>query len=78
MSVYIVVACLTFLIFCTTSFVAYNKKSWGVRNAEDLGGALGLSFVCSVLWFIVLPAIVLIGGSWFLAKSISKSPKEKP
>jgi len=74
---YIIMACLTLLISCTASFVAYNNKSWGIRDDEDLVVALGMSFLCSLMWFVALPAIVFVGGAWLLAKVISKPSKEK-
>lgn len=65
------VSYLVMFVFCTVSFMAYDKKLFGVRDVSNLVGMIGLSFALSVFWIVTIPTIVLIASAWLLAKCIS-------
>jgi hypothetical protein len=68
---YFAMAIITMFILSTMVFVAYNKKSFGVYDNEDLVWALLASLIASLLWVVTIPAFFIIGGAWFAAKRIS-------
>lgn len=72
---YFIMACITMLIASTVSFVIYNKKSF--KSDEDLIFMLLMSLVISMLWFIAIPAGIILGGAWLLAKLFSLDWKQK-
>lgn len=66
---YFVVACITMFIACTISFIIHNNRSR--PDNIDLAGSLILSLFASIVWWITLPAVVIIGSAWIVAKLVS-------
>lgn len=72
---YFVMACITMLVASTISFVSHNKSLR--KDYEELGSMIFISFIGSILWFISIPVVIVIGGAWLLAKLFSKERKPK-
>lgn len=70
-----IVACVTMFIASTAAFVIHNKSS--EKDNVDLLFMLLASLITSILWFITLPVIVILGSAWFTAKLFSQGRRLK-
>jgi TRAP-type C4-dicarboxylate transport system permease large subunit len=57
---------LTMLVGSIFVFVHQNKKKYPLTEDTILG--LFMVFMFAMLWFITVPAIIIIGSAWMLAK----------
>lgn len=66
---FFIVAASTFFISTTYLFVHKHLVN---RDMDEVDVAVGLLFclIAAFFWFISIPAVVLIGGAWLLAKVI--------
>lgn len=69
---YAVVSVLLMFILSVVCFVYYNK---GELDDESLVAALVISLCASAFWFVAIPMGIVVGGAWWIAKSISKEKK---
>jgi len=72
---YFMMACITMFVASTASFVIYNKQLF--KGAEDLVFMLLMSLVISMVWFIAIPAGIILGAAWLIAKLFSLDWKQK-
>jgi TRAP-type C4-dicarboxylate transport system permease large subunit len=66
---------LTMLVGSIFVFVHQNKKKYPLTEDTILG--LFMVFMFAMLWFITVPAIIIIGSAWMLAKLFKLNWKSK-
>lgn len=72
---YVVISCIVMFIASTIVFTVYNKS--GVKDDETLYIGLLIAAIASILWPFTIPASIIIGGAWLLAKLFSMDWKLK-
>jgi ABC-type nitrate/sulfonate/bicarbonate transport system permease component len=72
---YFVMACITMFVASTISFIAHNTSPR--KDYEELAAMLGASLTAAILWFIAIPAGIILGGAWLIAKLFSRDRKSK-
>ena len=72
---YIIMACITMFISSVFVFV-YTKKSKFMYE-ENLVFGLFAAFLASMVWFVTIPAIIVIGSAYLVSKLFTLDWKSK-
>ena len=72
---YFIIACVVMFIASTIVFTLYNKSE--IKDDETLYMGLLIAAMASILWPFTIPASIILGGAWLLAKLFSMDWKQK-
>lgn len=72
---YVVISCIVMFVASTIVFTVYNKSAY--KDEETLYVGLLIAAIASILWPFTIPASIIIGGAWLLAKLFSMDWKLK-
>lgn len=72
---YFIIACVVMFIASTIVFTVYNKSA--IQDDETLYMGLLVAAIASILWPFTIPAGIILGGAWLLAKLFSMNWKLK-
>ena len=72
---YVIMSCIVMFIGSIATFV-YAKNA-DVMHNETIVLGLFLAFIASLIWFIAIPAAIIIGGAYFVSKLFTLDWKSK-
>jgi len=65
---YIIMSLITMFIFSVIIFVSANKYDY---KSDEIMLMLLTAIIPSLIWYITIPAIIIIGCAWLFAKLIT-------
>jgi hypothetical protein len=72
---YIIMACIT--MFISSVFVFVYNRNTKVMREESLVFGLFAAFLASMVWFVTIPAIIVIGSAYLVSKLFTLDWKSK-
>jgi hypothetical protein len=72
---YVTMSCIVMFIGSIATFV--YAKNFKYMKSETIVLGLSASFLASLIWFITIPAAIIIGGAYFVSKLFTLDWKSK-